>query len=700
MSASYVAVMTATSSDPTPLSRPLDRRRFLQAALAVGAGATLSPFGSLAQRVAAGAGVDEGAGYGPLRPTIDHTTGRALISLPRGFEYLTFGWAGHVMSDGIRTPDAHDGMGAFRVGDRVHLVRNHEKGNGSSFAPSAFSYDAAAGGGTTTLVFDPGAGRLVESYASLAGTSTNCAGGVTPHGTWLTCEETFGVSTTGTRHGYVFEVPASGVASPVPLRSMGRFKREATATDPVTGIVYMTEDEGASALYRYVPRDVFDLGADGVVQAMKVDPSKRLTKTWTTGASADVVEWVTIPDPDPAPGAPTVRAQAFARGAAEIARGEGAWFGNGVVYVVSTNGGPAGLGQVFALDTAARDVHGRLRLDGLVRARGAGQRVRQPARRDRPLRGRRRHRVRPRADARRSDLSLRPQRPQCLGVGGRHLRAEERQLALREPADARHHLRHHRSLASGGAVTVTVSRHIDCDGAFNLRDLGGYRTTDGRTVRWRTLFRADGLHRVTGPAIATIRELRCRTVLDLRTSIEVDAGQYRADGVDVVHLPLLRETWDEGALRSDADDPVAFLADRYLEMAETGPPAIAAAFELIASSRRLPLAFHCSAGKDRTGVLAALVLSALGVDDDQIASDYALSAMAMDRLVAWIGLHRPEAAEHMARQPSAFLACPPAAILRFLDGLRERHGGVRLYLGDIGVDRATVESLAVNVLTD
>ena len=354
MSASYGAAMTATSSDPTPLRRPLDRRRFLQAALAVGAGATLSPFGSLAQRVAAGAGVKGDAGYGPLRPTIDHTTGRALISLPRGFEYLTFGWAGDVMSDGIRTPDAHDGMGAFRVGDRVHLVRNHEKGNGSSFAPGAFSYDAGAGGGTTTLVFDPDAGRLVESHASLAGTSTNCAGGVTPHGTWLTCEETFGVSTTGTRHGYVFEVPASGVASPVPLRSMGRFKREATATDPVTGIVYMTEDEGASALYRYVPRDVFDLGAGGVVQAMKLPPSKRLTKTWTTGASADVVEWVTIDDPDPAPGAPTVRAQAFARGAAEIARGEGAWFGNGMVYVVSTNGGPAGLGQVFALDPATQ----------------------------------------------------------------------------------------------------------------------------------------------------------------------------------------------------------------------------------------------------------------------------------------------------------------------------------------------------------
>ena len=348
--------MTTTSSDATPLERPLDRRRFLQAALAVGAGAAFSPFASLAQRSAVGAaaGKEIGAGYGPLRPTVDQTTGRALISLPRGFEYLTFGWAGDVMSDGLRTPNAHDGMGAFRVGDRVHLVRNHERGLGSSFAPGRLSYDAAAGGGTTTLVFDPDAGRMLESWASLAGTATNCAGGVTPQGTWLTCEETTAVSTTGARHGYVFEVPATGVASPVPLRAMGRFKREATATDPATGIVYMTEDEGASALYRYVPNDVFDLAAGGVVQAMKVDAAKRLTKSWSTGTWADIVDWVTIADPDPAPGAPTVRQQAFAAGAAEIARGEGAWFGNGVVYVISTNGGPIGAGQVFALDPAAQ----------------------------------------------------------------------------------------------------------------------------------------------------------------------------------------------------------------------------------------------------------------------------------------------------------------------------------------------------------
>ena len=249
-------------------------------------------------------------------------------------------------------------------------------------------------------------------------------------------------------------------------------------------------------------------------------------------------------------------------------------------------------------------------------------------------------------------------------------------------------------------MTLTLTRHIECDGAFNLRDLGGYRAADGRTVRWRTLFRADGLHRVTGPSLAAVRALRCRTVLDLRTSVEVDAGQYRCIGVDVLHLPLLRDTWEEHSLVVNNADPAAFLTERYLEMTEVGSSAIAAAFELLASTRRLPLAFHCSAGKDRTGVLAALVLAVLGVDDAQIAEDYAHSSGAVEKLVAWITLHRPEVAEHMARQPAAFLACPPEAIVGFLSSLRQRHGGVRLYLGDIGVDRATIEAVRDNLLTE
>lgn len=341
------------------------RRTFLKAAVGVGTGAALvGPFGALGERTsdppagsppepgrsACGSGGPTAGGYGELVPVKDQTTGLELLNLPRGFEYLTFGWTGDAMSDGTPTPSNHDGMAAFRDRDRVRLVRNHEKSDARPFAPVGATYDSVAGGGTTTLVFDPVAGQLVEDYASLSGTIRNCAGGPTPAGTWLTCEETTQINGSK-RHGYVFEVPAVGLAEPVPLRDMGRFAHEATATDADTGIVYETEDAGSSALYRYVSRDPANLAAGGELQAMTLE-GHSTTVSWATGASASA-GWVTVDNPDWGPGEPSVWQQAEANGAARIIRGEGAWHGNGVIYVVSTSGGPAGQGQVFAYDPVA-----------------------------------------------------------------------------------------------------------------------------------------------------------------------------------------------------------------------------------------------------------------------------------------------------------------------------------------------------------
>ena len=343
----------------TDITSAVGRRAFLKGAAAAGAGAALAgPFSALAARAAGAQVPDRGSnrgrngGYGPLFPARDDTTGLELLLLPRGFEYMSFGWTNDPMSDGVPTPGAHDGMAAFRDGDLVRLVRNHERGAGRPFGSVAATYDPAAAGGTTTLVFDPDRGTLRESYASLSGTIRNCAGGPTPAGTWLSCEETTEISPAGVRHGYVFGVPADGVSDAVPLRAMGRFSHEATATDPATGIVYETEDAGSSAFYRFRPTSPTDLAAGGVLEAMRLAGTAD-TRLWTTGTSAPVEAWVTIDVPDWGPGQPSTWAQAAAKGAARITRGEGAWYGNGVVYAISTNGGPAGQGQVFAYDPGA-----------------------------------------------------------------------------------------------------------------------------------------------------------------------------------------------------------------------------------------------------------------------------------------------------------------------------------------------------------
>lgn len=238
---------------------------------------------------------------------------------------------------------------------------------------------------------------------------------------------------------------------------------------------------------------------------------------------------------------------------------------------------------------------------------------------------------------------------------------------------------------------LSRARHVRCDGAFNLRDLGGYPTTDGRRVRWQVLYRADGLHRVPAAGLATVGELGLRTVLDLRTTGEHDAGAFVVDGTTVLHLPILRATW--GIPDAAEIDPVAFLSEHYQRMLDEGAGAIATAFEVLASPVRLPAAFHCSAGKDRTGVLAALVLAALGVPDDVIAADYARSAAAIEELVAWLVATGRDGAEEMPRQPKALLACPPEAMHAFLAGVRSRFGSPTGYLRTVGVTEEVLAGL-------
>jgi protein-tyrosine phosphatase len=242
-------------------------------------------------------------------------------------------------------------------------------------------------------------------------------------------------------------------------------------------------------------------------------------------------------------------------------------------------------------------------------------------------------------------------------------------------------------------------RHLPFDGAFNFRDLGGYPARAGQTVRWRTLFRADALHRLPDTELDQLVDMNVRTILDLRTNAEVEKGRLSDEsrGLLHLHLPVLGETWKPRELDPDADAGDV-LGDLYVDMLTIGAPALAGALQTLADTRRLPAVFHCAAGKDRTGVLAAMVLSLLGVADEIIVADYAISGSNMESLVERLRLERPEALTAMNEQPSAYLAAPPEAMQRFLAHVGEEFGSMSGYVRSIGIEFETVEALNAALL--
>jgi secreted PhoX family phosphatase len=237
------------------------------------------------------------------------------------------------------------------------LVRNHEDRNGPNAGSVALevgkSYDLRGGGGTTTLIVDPFTRELVRDFVSVSGTIVNCAGGVTPWGSWVTCEETNAGPTTWLRqHGYCFEVPADadGQVEAVPLPAMGRFSHEALVVDPDTGIVYETEDNGNnSGFYRWIPNTPGVLADGGALQMLAIvgSPGYNTRLNQTVGVALPVA-WVDIANPNP-PGTSStaVFSQGLAAGGARFARLEGCWWGNGAVYFDATSGGNVGMGQIW-----------------------------------------------------------------------------------------------------------------------------------------------------------------------------------------------------------------------------------------------------------------------------------------------------------------------------------------------------------------
>jgi protein-tyrosine phosphatase len=243
------------------------------------------------------------------------------------------------------------------------------------------------------------------------------------------------------------------------------------------------------------------------------------------------------------------------------------------------------------------------------------------------------------------------------------------------------------------------SRLVPLEGSFNFRDLGGYRGWDGRHTRWGRLFRSDSLHELTTADVDRLRGMGLATVVDLRTERELHRtgrGPLGPEPVAFHHLAVVREgvpgdgtgagaAAGESMAAPDGDD----LSERYLWYLDVGRESLVEALTLLGGAEHFPLVFHCAAGKDRTGVLAALVLEILGVDAEEIVADYVLTAerirFIMDRWRA-----DPEFAERMAKVPASRYSVEAPTMEGFLATLAARHGGARSWAVEAGVP---VESL-------
>ncbi|MFF9037925.1 PhoX family protein [Streptomyces sp. NPDC014892] len=286
------------------------------------------------------------SGYGPLIPDPN-----GLLDLPKGFRYRVLSREGDPLRSGEGpVPSNHDGMSALagRHG-RVHLVRNHEnRHNGRIPVPTieGLTYDPMGKGGCTSLTLDA-RGKVLSERVAIAGTAVNCAGGPTPWGTWLTCEENedkAGTNGYTKDHGFIFEVDPSDPhrSGAVPLTAMGRFQHEAIAVDPKRGVVYETEDafeRPFGLFYRFLPDKpkggLGSLRAGGRLQAMRVPGVPDLSPIQEPGACFDGIEWVDVPDPLAARTA--IRHQDFGpKGITHAQKLEGCYWGGRCVYFVSS----------------------------------------------------------------------------------------------------------------------------------------------------------------------------------------------------------------------------------------------------------------------------------------------------------------------------------------------------------------------------
>jgi len=246
-------------------------------------------------------------------------------------------------------------------------------------------------------------------------------------------------------------------------------------------------------------------------------------------------------------------------------------------------------------------------------------------------------------------------------------------------------------------------RHIELESVLNFRDLGGYRTRRGQTVAWRRLFRSGELHHMTERDITRLKEeIGLHSVIDLRRTIELEqvgVGCLNEVGVKYYNIPLITIS------DSDRDKERVIFKDfsnqgevyLYRIRHEEFGRRMVEALEIIAEPDNHPLVFHCTAGKDRTGVLAAIVLGILDVMDEDIIQDYTLSAPYMKE-----GINRwnsdPRMAEAIKNLPEYRLEASPESMALLLSTLKGEYGSVRGYVEAQGVKESLIHRLENTLL--